>query len=247
MSATTVIKLSADHLAAEARALAPGDGRSREIEIDAIALRTWLENFAALPALETEDADARLYIAVPSRRLVVRRAGGRLGTEEGGTFVAATVDEIVGQLLAGTPRSTGAVEAPASELLPPPPKARVRAQAGLLVGLIVVLVGAWWWALQPELPAGVEWIGDGPERQSILGQAAGSYASDNERLSIDAASARLIAINEDGEETLRTTVRVGRRAGVAVLATEAGVLLEITAVDKLRIDAIDYKRVAAVQ
>jgi hypothetical protein len=243
MSAPTVIKLCADNVTDGARALAPGEGRRRELEIDAAALRVWLDHFAALPALEAEEAEARLHLAVPARRLVVRRAGGRLGAELGGTFVAATAEDIVAQLLAPAPNAGSAADVPVPDQ-PPPPKGRGRAQAWLLAALIAILAGSWSWALRSETPEGVAWIGEATERRAILRQAAGSYASEDERLSLDAA-ALLIATNDAGEETLRTTVRVGRRAGVAVLVAENGVLLEITPAGRIRIDSTDYQRVAA--
>ena len=59
------------------------------------------------------------------------------------------------------------------------------------------------------------------------------------------SDARLTATNAEGQETLSTTVRVGRRAGVTVLATEAGVLLELAPNGHLQINATDYRRVPA--
>jgi hypothetical protein len=244
MSAPTIIKIIAENVTGEARALAPGEGRRREVEIGETALRTWLDNFSALPALEAEDVDARLHVTVPARRIVVRRAGGRLGAEEGDTFVAATVDEILAQLMAASFAGGGMTDEAISEVLAPS-RSRGRLQAALLAGLLAILAVCWWWSLRPETPNGVEWIGDASERQTILAQAAGNYASDNERLTLDASSAQLIANNEAGAETLRTTVRVGRRGGANVLVTEAGVLLELIAGNQLRIDAIDYRRVPA--
>lgn len=244
MSAPPVIKLIAENLTDEARALAPAEGRRRPVEVDAAGLRIWLDNYAALPALDTEDAEARLYLTVPGRRLVVRRAGGRLGAEEGDTFVAATVEEIVTQLLAVSWSTGAGKEEPAPEvLLPLPPRARARGQGWLLTGLIAICAAVWWWSFLPENPEGVEWIGDA-ERGAILTRAAGNYTSDDERLKLD-ASAQLTAMNVAGEETLRTTVRVGRRAGAVLLVTESGVLLEIMPDGHLRLDTSDYRRLPA--
>jgi len=242
MSAPIVIKVIAENVTEEARVLAPGNGRRRPVEIEEPELRRWLENFAALPALDAEEAEARLHLDVSARRLVVRWTGGRLGVDERDAFVAATVDEIVARLRAETPRTdAGPAEAMADAT--PQSRSRVQAQVWLLAGLLAVFAAVCWWMLAPEKPEGVEWIGDAAERQTILTQADGKYASDNERLSLDGAAAQLTATNTEGVETLHTTVRVGRRAGTTVLVTEGGAILEIAASGQIRIDSTDYRRV----
>ncbi len=241
MSVPTAIKLIAENLSDEARALAPGEGR-RTVEVDAVGLRTWLDHFAALPAFETEEAEARLQLTVASRRLVVRWAGTRLGAEEGGNFVAATPEEIVALLLA--PKAPAGEVAPA-EVAPEETLAsrqRARARGWLLVGLVVIFAGLCWWTTRPEVPDGVEWIDDSVERQTILSAAAGSYASEDEKLELEAAAGRLTAADAGGNETLRTTVRVGRRDGTNVLVTEAGVVLELVAEGRVKINGIEYRR-----
>ena len=242
MSAAIIIKVIAENVSEEARALTPGDGRRRPVEIDVAALHSWLGNFAALPVLEAEEAEARLHLDAPARRLVVRWAGGRLGVDERDAFVVATVDEIVTRLVTVTPPAD-AGSAEATSEATPQSRSRVQAQVWLLAGLLAVFAAVCWWVLAPETPEGVEWIGDAAERQTILTQADGKYASDNERLSLKGATAQLTATNTEGVETLHTTVRVGRRAGTTVLVTEGGVILQIAGSGQMRIDSTDYRRV----
>jgi len=250
MSAPIAIKIIAENLTDQALALASGDGRRQPVEIDLVGLRSWLDNFAALPALDLEDADARLHLVLPARRLVVRRAGGRLGSEEADTFVAGTVDEIVA-LVVATPPPTGITANGVSLDVSPDvgldavqsERSRTPAQAWLLGGLLMGFALICWWTLPPEKPDGVEWIGNAVERQAVLTRAAGSYIGDDERLALDAGAARLTATNNAGEETLRTTVRVGRRGGIAVLVAENGVILEIMNNGQLRLDGTSYRRV----
>lgn len=239
MSTPALFTVIGENLTDEARALAPGDGRRRPAEVDAAGLHVWLGNFAGLPALDAEDAGARLHVSGSGRRFVVRRAGGRLGWEEGGNFVAASVDEIVAQLLAPPPAAVTAMD----EAEPgPPAKSSVRTQAWPLLGLLAVLVAACWWSFLPETPEGVEWVGSAAERDVILAQAAGTYLSDDEQLRLDAAGGRLTATDAEGKETLRTPVRVGRRGGSVVFVTDGGVVLEVSADGHLRLDATDYRR-----
>lgn len=246
MSAPLVIKVIARNLTEEGRVLAPGHGWSRPVETDATGLRAWLEHYSAQPAFETEEADARLLVTVCGRQLIVRRAGGQLGTEEHATFVAGTVDEIEAFLLSAQSSGASAVadeEAASVEL--PLGRDRVRVQRWVLAALLTILVAVGWWTSRPEMPAGVEWIGDAAESRSILNSAAGTYASDNEKLVLEAGAGRLTATNPEGQETLNLTVRVGRRAGVPVLVTEMGVVLELPAKNHLRINETDYARVSA--
>ena len=244
MNAPHGIKLIAENLAEEACALAPGGGWCRPIEIDAAGLRTWLDNFAALPALETEEANACLHLSVPGHRLVVRWIGGRLGTDVYGTFAAATIAEIEAQLLGAIPPSAGSpLAASAAPERTPPASARVRAQTCLLTGLLALFAVEGWWLAQPETIDGVEWITNANERQAVLDAAAGGHASDDEKLHLDAATARLTATNPEGEQTLSTMVRVGRQTGGTVLATESGVLLHVVGNGQLRVNATNYRRI----
>lgn len=245
MSTPAVIRIVAQNLADEARALSPGEGRHREIEVDEAGLRTWLDNFAALSALDAEEADARLYLSVAATRVEVRWFGGHLGSEIGGTFLPATVNEIIGQALS-TPAAAEPVPVTGAQTTQPPMPtsrpSRRRANGPMLAGLLAIFAVIIWWNTRPEMPEGTELIDSAAERQAILDKAAGRYASDNERLRIDAAAGRLKATNETGEQTLSTTLRVGRRAGVPVLVTEAGVVLEVAANGELRLGAANYRR-----
>ena len=245
MSAPTVIRIVAQNLADEARALSPGEGRHREIEVDEAGLRSWLDNFAALPALEAEEADARLYLSVAASRVEVRWFGGHLGSEIGGTFLPATVNEIIGQALSipAAAEPEPATGTPSQEPTPPTSRpGRRRANGPMLAGLLAIFAVIIWWNTRPEMPEGTELIDSASERQAILDKAAGRYASDNERLSLDAAAGRLTATNGSGEQTLSTALRVGRKAGVPVLVTESGVVLEVAANGQLRLGAVDYRR-----
>lgn len=242
MNPSVTIKLVPQNLADEAQALLPGEGWRREIEVDAPTLRRWLDNFAALPPLETEEAKAGLQLTRPTGRFVVKLLGGRLGTEQNATFVPATVDEIMAAAFAERRRGAEATEADALDpAISPALKAKGRAQRRLLVGLLAVLAGLIWWSLLPETPEGVEWLDQNSEARAILARAAGRYASDNERIVIDSA-ANLTASNEAGEQTLQTTVRVGRRAGLPVLVTEAGVLFELANDGTLHLREVLYRR-----
>lgn len=242
MNPSITIKLVPQNLADEARALLPGEGWRREVEVDATALRRWLDSFAALPPLETEEVDAALHLTCRTDRLVVKRFGGRLGTEKNHTFVAATVDEIM--VVAMAEQSPG-VESPESGALDPAispaVKAKGRTQRWLLAGLLAVLAGLSWWRLLPETPEGVEWLDRTAEGQSILARAAGRYDSDNERIVLD-STANLTASAETGEQTLQTTVRSGRRAGTPVLVTEAAVIFELANDGTLHLGEIVYRR-----
>lgn len=240
-SASPFVRIVAENLTDEARVIAPAEGRRREVEVETGVVRRWLENFSALPALDAEDAGARLHLSTPAHRLVVRWTGGHLGTDERGTFVAATVEEILANLLAGPEPVAARGEVVDSET-PAPARRKPRAQGWLLAGLLLVFVPLAWWSLQSETPDGVEWVRDGAEGQAILAQTAGGYASDNERITLTAA-ASLVANNGEGQETLRTSVRVGRRAGLPVLVTETGVVLEVMADGTLRLGESVYRRV----
>jgi hypothetical protein len=245
MSAPVVVKVIARNLADDGRILAPGGGWSRPIETDAAGLQTWLQHFAALPGFETEEADARLIVTVRGRQLIVRRAGGRLGTEEHGTFVAGNLEEIQALFLtAQSPAASATAPEEAAPIELPRKRARDRVQQWVLAGLLTILVAVGWWTSRPETPEGVEWIGNADEVRVILNSAGGTYATDDEKLVLDAATGRLKATNPEGQETLDVTVRVGRRAGIPVLVTTTGVVLEVPANNRLRIDATDYARVS---
>ena len=173
---------------------------------------------------------------------MVKRVGGRLGTEKNHTFVAATVDEIMMGAFAEPSlgaESTGS-EAP-DPAISPAVKARGRVQRWLLARLLAMLAGLSWWSLLPETPDGVEWLGRTAEGQAMLARAAGRYASANERIVLDSA-ATLTATNETGEQTLQTTVRIGHRAGIRVLVTEAGVPFELADDGTLRLGDVIYRR-----
>lgn len=254
MSAPAVIKVIAQNLGDEARALDAHAGQRRAVELDEAALRLWLGHFAALPPLDAEDADARLHLALPAGRLTVRWIGRRLGSEVNGNFLAATADEIAAQVFppaaagdAGAAPAVVAVAVTDTEAPPStPPKRRLsaRAQAGLLGVMLGALALNAWWFLRAAPPADTEWIEHAGERQVILQRAAGSYASANERLVLDAA-ARLTATDEQGVQTLGTSVRAGRRRAATVLVTEAGVVIELVAGGGLRVGQIDYRPVRA--
>lgn len=254
MNASPPIRIAAQNVADEARAIAPGEGRRQPVEVDATALRAWLDNFSSLPPLEAEDADAQLHLSAGAQRLAVRWLGGRLGSEKSGTFVAATPGEIVADLLASAragEKSIAPETAPASapvavgaesEAEPPArPRAHAGARMALLAALLAIFAALCWWHFRPEIPEGVAWIENATERDAILARAAGRYASDNERLTLD-AKALLTAANEKGLPTLSTTVRVGRRGPATVFVTAGGVVLELAANGILRIDATDYRR-----
>jgi hypothetical protein len=242
MNPSFTVKLVPQNLADDALALAPGEGWRREVEVDATALRRWLGNFAALPPLETEEADAGMILTNRADRMVVKRVGGHLGTEMNRTFVAATVDEIMSLAFTERPHGTEAAESAAVDsAISPAAQAKGRAQSWLLAGLLAVLAGLVWWSLIPETPEGVEWLDRTTEGQAILARAAGRYASVNERLVLDSA-ANLSASDEAGEQTLQTTVRVGRRAGTPVVVTEAGVLFELASDGTLHLGEIVYHR-----
>jgi hypothetical protein len=254
VSAPACIKVIAQNLGDEARALDPHGGQRRAVELDEAALRVWLGHFAALPPLDAEDVDARLHLALPAGRLTVRWVGNRLGSELNGNFLAATADDIVAQVFPPAP-SAGVESVPAvagvvvTETDAPsavPVKRRLSplAQAGLLAALLAILAFNAWWFLRPATPEETEWIENTAERQAVLQRAAGSYASANERLDLDAA-ARLTATNEQGVRTLGTSVRAGRRRAATVLVTEAGVVIELVASGGLRIGGIDYRLVRA--
>jgi hypothetical protein len=248
------IKVIAQNLGDEARALDAHSGQRRAVELDEAALRAWLERFAALPPLDAEDADARLHLALPAGRLTVRWIGRRLGSEVNGNFLAATTDEIAAQVFppaaiaeaAATPAVVSVVvtdgETPAA--VPAKRRLGMRAQAGLLGALLAVLAFNAWWFLRLPPPDDTEWIESSSERQAILQRVAGSYASANERLVLD-ATARLTATDEQGVQTLATPVRPGRRRAATVLVTEAGVVIELTATAGLRVGGIDYRLVRA--
>lgn len=255
MSEPAVINVIAQNLGGEARTLDAGAGQRRVAGLDETALRAWLGNFAALPALDAEDADARLHLTLPAGRLSVRWIGGRLGSEINGNFLVASVDEILAQAFprvatedaAADPVGTGvALKATANEgePLPVAPVKRGlsgRARAGLLAASLAACAFNAWWVFRPATPDDTEWIDDTAERQAIFHRAAGSYASINERLVLDAA-AKLTATNEQGVQTLATNVRAGRRRATTVLVTQAGVVIELAATGGLRIDGVDYRR-----
>lgn len=249
MNAPPIIRIVAQNVTDEARALAPGCGRRREVQVDENALRTWLDHFAGLSGFDAEDADARLYLTVPGRRVEVRWFGGKLGSEIGGTFLPATVDEIMGQTIP-TSAPTAPVAVASEPELPAqtPPTRRPgngRTQGVLLVGLLAAIAVINWWNFRPKTPEGTEWIENAAERQAILQKADGKYASENEGLSLDAAARRLTGTDETGAQTLNTVLRVGRRAGVPVLVTEGGLVLEIAATGHLQLGAIVYRRLPA--
>jgi hypothetical protein len=246
MSAPATVSIILENLAPGALDVAPGDGRRPAIETDTEGVRAFLEAFAALPAVATEEADARIRLATPAHRLVVRHAGGRLIVEEADSFVATTVDEIVVRLFA----PVAGKDLMADEAAPEPSPSglpRRRRKVWVLTGLLVVLPLVWWSTMNPETPDGVDWVQNAGERQAIFANANGQYASDDERLNVDGATAGLVVAAKTGEETLRTTLRVGRRAGVTVLVTKAGVLIEITADDRLSIGDAVYHRVPPVR
>lgn len=246
MSAPATASIILENLAAGALAVAPGDGRRPAVETDVDGVRRALEAFAALPARETEEADACLHLATPAHRLVVRHASGRLIAEEGGAFTATTVEEIVARLLSPA-TATDAAPDEAGPETSPSDVSHPRRKVWALAALLAVLPLVWWGTAQPETPEGVEWVQNAGERQTILASARGSYDSDDERLSIDDATSRLVVAAKTGEEMLRTSLRVGRRDGTPVLVTEAGVPLEIAADQTLRVGAAVYHRAPPVR
>lgn len=242
MSAIDKVSIVVENLTVGARAVAPGEGRLPAVEVDAEGVRTWLEAFAALPAPETEEADARINLITPRRRLLVRHASERLIMEEGDTFASATVDEIVARLFAPSDQSCAATDtAEADNLTPAVPRRGGKLWA--LVVLLALLPVLGWWTGQSDTPEGIEWVRDAGERQAILFAARGSYATDDERLTVDGASGSLVVAAHTGEEIIRTSLRVGRRGDVPVLMTEGGVLLEFAADNTLHLGDTVYHRV----
>ena len=252
------IRLAAENVTAAALALAPREGRRQAVDLDETALRTWLKNFSALPALEAEDIGAQLHLAQGAHQLAVRWMGGRLGSEKSGTFVAATPDEILTDLLAPARAHENpiAIETARPRALPgsahdgsvaaPAPRAGTSpgAKLAILAALLAILAAVGWWNFRPATPEGVIWIESATERDAILSRTAGRYASDHERLTLD-AKAQLTATNEKDAPLLSTSVRVGRRGTTTVFVTAAGVVIELSASGNLRIAATDYRRVAA--
>ncbi len=253
MNTALPIRIVAENLTGEAVALAPHEGRSHAVEINEAALRLWLRNYAALPALEAEDIGAQLHLALGARQLLVRWVGGRLGSDRAGTFVAATPDAIVSDFLppahapetpiAGLADYEPSIGSQAESTAPSRQETGPRSKLAVLAALVALLAVGCWWNLRPETPDGVTWIENATERDTILGRAAGRYTSENERLTLD-LKAQLAAANEQGAPTLNTTVRVGRRGDTTVFVTAAGVVIELAASGNLRIASTDYRRLA---
>lgn len=248
MNPAAPIRIVAENVIEEARALDAHGGRQHAIEANEETLRVWLSHFAALPALEAEEAGARLHLAHGSEHLLVRWAGGRLGSEKAGTFVAASAEAIVAELLARPSKAGGSfrIDVPASEAdeaETPAARARARARLVALAALVVVFLGICAWHLRPTTPEGIVWIENPTERDAVLSAAAGRYTSDTERIQLD-AKAGLSATSERGLPLLSTTVRAGRRGNASVLVTAGGVIVELAG-DGLRIGGTGYRRVAA--
>jgi len=257
MSTSGTFKISLENLADGARAPEPGRGRRAAVESDGPGLRTVIEAFAALPALEAEDAGARILVSISDRRIVVRSAGGRLIVEEGGSFAGATVDEIMERLSSAAPasaagasagtsasaRGSSGMSAEAGSEPLPASSGSGRGRIWVFAALLVLFPVIWWASTRPATPDGVEWEGTQDARQAILGAAAAHYASSDEQLMVDAPASRLVVSDKLGNETLATSLRVGRRAGIPVLVTEAGVVLEVGSDGSLRLNGETYQRV----
>lgn len=254
MNRALPIRLAAENVTADALALAPREGRRQAVDLDHAALRTWLKNFSALPALEAEDIGAQLHLTQGAHQLAVRWMGGRLGSEKSGTFVAATPDEILTDLLAPARAHENpiAIEAARPRDVPGPahdgsvaaPAPRAGTKLAILAALLAILAAVGWWNFRPATPEGVTWIESVTERDAILGRTAGRYASDHERLTLD-AKAQLTATNEKDAPILSISVRVGRRGSTTVFVTAAGVVIELSASGNLRIAATEYRRLDA--
>ena len=93
------------------------------------------------------------------------------------------------------------------------------------------------------MPSGVELESAENVCQAVLGKAAGQYGGDSGTLRIFAVDSRMVLTDNAGKVTLRTVLRVGRRAGVLVLVTEAGSVLEFAPDGVIRFGVVTYKRV----
>ena len=244
MSAEPTYTVIGENLSDDGRVPAPRRGWSREVGETAGGLQRRLEDFAALPSFEAEEADARLHVKSPRERVTVRWAGGKLGIQAADTFVPATVGEIFAQISGRPAADAGpvAAEDPVAPVPPAKPPRKARRQRVVLAVLVAAMAVLAIPALQPEPPEGVEWIEDADERIRILAAAGGFYPGEDERLQIDGKAARLTVTGAEGEEVLATSLRPGRKAGAVVLATEAGVLLEVAGAGRIRANGSEYRR-----
>jgi len=242
-----MIVITLQNLDGHAAALVPRAGRGPALNIDFSTLRALLQNFAALPPFEAEDANSRINITTSTHRLVVRHAGGRLIYEENGDFSTATVDDILSRLFGKAPSIAPAQEAivdPSSVTSPTKRTFTWSAPTLLILSAIIVVVGL---GVHAPTPSTIEWLLGGKEREALVESIAGSYTREDALLNIDATSGKLIVSDKEGQEVLRTSLLVGRQGGKLVLKTDAGVVLQPTPEGALRLGDAVYQRSGSMQ
>ena len=203
------------------------------VEVDAYAALAALDAFQQLTALESLEAEARLYLAGPAGKVAVQNVGGRLVAvlvpEAANVAVTCTPEAVIALATAGPEAVVSAepgfssAEAAASELMSDSPRRGSVAQRTLnspwfLAGLVGLALVVAYVVFAPKVPVGVILIRDQARIAALHGELNGRYGSPGATV-LELANGKLTgrAGGPDGAVLFELSYRYGLRDAAVVL------------------------------
>lgn len=234
-------------------------------DVTAFEARAALTAFAAVPAMELVDVDAKIYLTGPEAKVAVQNVGGRLFVtlvpEAVNTATERTPEQAVAMVTRGNPGAAaatrgedGAREVERENEMLAAAKRDARGWRGVLrskrtLGVLVVVAAAiGLWNFGPKSPEGVDLIRD-PGKISAL------HAKLNGRYGVPAAttlvleSGRLTGLKPGATDAVEEKVftlnyRFGQRGEQTVIVASNGALLERQGDGSLKFLESVYPRIA---
>lgn len=259
-----LLSLSTKHLSADGGTVRLGEEHVAA-DVTAFEARAALTAFAAVPAMELVDVDAKIYLTGPEAKVAVQNVGGRLFVtlvpEAVNTAAERTPEQAVAMVTRGDPGrmansggADGAREAERENEMLAAAKRDARGWRGVLrstrtlVGLVVVAVAIGFWNFGPKSPEGVDLMRD-PAKIS------GLHAKLNGRYGVPAATTLVL---ENGrltglkpgptgaaqEQVFALNYRFGQRGEQIVIVVSNGALLERQSDGSLKFLESVYPRIA---
>lgn len=259
MSAAPASRLliSTRHVSADGARVTPGS-ETPDREIAPARALALLRSFAALPAIELVDVEARIYLTGPQEKVAVQNAQGKL-------FVAAvpeavnaamerTPEEIIALLTANDPSAVAplqhvnAPEGPAIERARHPTRRRTwRSSPAVLVVLALLTAGLAHLNFGPKAPQGITFISDAAKAAEFHRKLNGSYGRHGATL-FRLAGGKLTGHPSTPDGTVGTQplleqrYRLGQRLDQIVLVLDNGAILEVRPDENLQFLQSVYPR-----
>lgn len=241
-----LLSLASKHLSADGGSVRVGEEHVA-MNVTAFEARAALTAFAAVPAMDLVDVDAKIYLTGPAAKVAVQNVGGRLFVtlvpEAVNTAAERTPEQAVAIVTRG--ESGGAATANEADLARDAERqnemlAAAKRDAGgwrgvlrsprTLVALVIVAVAIGFWSFGPKSPEGVDLMCDPAKISALHGKLNGRYGVpagttlvlDNGRLT----GLKPGATGAAPQQAFVLSYRFGQRGEQTVIVVSNGALLE---------------------